>query len=227
MRSFHVLNGDCLAENFPHNMEIHKIIWRECLVDGSISENDFFKNREAFISESYQITDANYNEKVLQEFEKLKSIPEHSKIYFWFGDDLFCQVNFWFLISSLKKKNIELYRVFPLNNDYDFENFKTEDFQNYLDHSKLISIKEKEQISNLWKEYQQNYTFKIFDSSVIRRFKDLKISNENRFNGNLKKELDVLKSETDNFEEFFRTFQKQFPIYGFGDLQLKNLLFNH
>lgn len=224
MKIVHILNGDCLAENFPKDMDFEIIIWRECLVDGPISEGDFFKNREKFISESYQISDANYHEKVFQEFEKLKAIPENSKAYLWFGDDLFCQVNFWFLVSSLKEKNVELFRVFPANKDFDFENFKTEDFQSYLIQSKLISNREQEQISKLWEDYQQSFSFQVFESEIIRRFDDLKIVNDNRFNGNLKKELDALKSGTDHFDEFFRKFQAQFPIYGFGDLQLKNFL---
>lgn len=223
MSTFHILNGDCLAESFPSNFSENVIIWRECLVDGPVSEQNFLKNREKFISENYQIPKVNYHDKVVLELGKLQSVPENSDVYFWFGDDLFCQVNFWFLISVVKDRNLNFYRVFPSENHFEFEDFKPENIHNYLEKSKLISDSEKKKISHLWKQYQTDFSFEIFDSEMVRKFEELQLTNNNRFNGNLEKDLIQIKLETENFEAFFRKFQQEFPIYGFGDLQVLQL----
>ena len=43
--------------------------------------------------------------KLVSEFEKIQNIEEGVDINLWFEDDLFCQVNFWFVISLLSSLN--------------------------------------------------------------------------------------------------------------------------
>ena len=88
MNVFHILNGDCLAEKFPKNLQGDIIIWREALIDGPVSDDDFFENRKRFIVENYD-SERSYEDLVVKEFEKIQSLPENSVIYFWFEDDLF------------------------------------------------------------------------------------------------------------------------------------------
>ena len=101
MKTFHILNGDCLDQRFPNDLDGEKIIWRECLIDGPVSETNFFESRTKFIQENFGETKEGYSEKVLNEFEKIKNIPQNADVYFWFEDDLFCQVNLWFLLSNI------------------------------------------------------------------------------------------------------------------------------
>ena len=223
MSIFHILNGDCLAEKFPKNLEGEVIIWREVLIDGPISDLDFFENREKFIRENYD-SERNYEELVLKEFQKIQSIPENAEIYFWFEDDLFCQVNFWFLVSVLNSKKMKFFRVFPKDFEKGFtESDEPELLENY-DSAKEISSEQMNLISNLWKGFQENKFRENESSGIVKNLPELITANEKRFNETLKNQIKDIQKNTKSFEEFFSIFQQNFPIYGFGDLQLKNIL---
>lgn len=223
MNVFHILNGDCLAEKFPKSLEGEIVIWREALIDGPVSNDDFFENRKKFISENYD-SERSYEDLVVREFQKIQSVPVNSEIYFWFEDDLFCQVNFWFLVSSLHSKNVKLFRVFPK----DFEKGFAESDENELllifSFAKKIDSTEQILISNLWKGFQQNNLSGNSSSKIVRNLPELIVANANRFNGKLENQIKDIQRQNKNFEEFFRIFQLKFPIYGFGDLQLKNII---
>lgn len=222
MNVFHILNGDCLAEKFPKNFAGEVVIWREALIVGPVSEDDFFENRKQFITENYD-SERSYEDLVVKGFEKIQSIPEDSKIFFWFEDDLFCQVNFWFLVSSLDSKNIKLFRVFPNDSEKGFADSDESELLEIFSSAKEINSEEKTLISNLWKGFQENNLSGNSSSEIVRNLPELVVANENRFNGILEKQIKMIQAKTGNFGEFFKVFLKEFPIYGFGDLQLKNL----
>lgn len=222
MNVFHILNGDCLAEKFPKNLHGEIIIWREALIDGPVSDDDFFENRKIFIVENYD-SERSYEDLVVKEFEKIQSLPENSVIYFWFEDDLFCQVNFWFLVSSLNLKNLKLFRVFPKDSEKGFAESDEMEMLEIFNAAKEIKEEEKSLISNLWKGFQKN-NLTLESSEIVRNLPELFVANENRFNGNLENQIKKIQENTADFNEFFRIFQQKFSIYGFGDLQLKNLL---
>lgn len=81
---FHILNGDCLAKNFPAETEGEIIVWRETLVCGPLDREDFFVKRETFIEENFAEGNADYQNKVLKDFRRIIDIPANSKVYFWF-----------------------------------------------------------------------------------------------------------------------------------------------
>lgn len=70
MSTFHILNGDCLAEKFPKNLDGESIIWREALIDGSVSDNNFFENRKKFIKENYD-SESDYDELVVKKNQRI------------------------------------------------------------------------------------------------------------------------------------------------------------
>ena len=222
MKVFHILNGDCLAEKFPNNLCGEIIVWREALIDGPVSDDDFFENRKKFIAENYD-SERNYEDLVVKEFEKIQSVPENSEIYFWFEDDLFCQVNFWFLVASLQSKNLKLFRIFPKDIEKGFAESDENELMEIFSSAKEINFDEKEFISNLWNDFQQNNLSGKSTSKIVRNLPELFVANENRFNGNLENQIKEIQVNTENFEEFFKAFQQEFPIYGFGDLQLKRI----
>ena len=101
---YHILNGDSLKKQFPQDLTGEKIIIRECLIEGEIQGNsitDFFQCRAKFISNAYNTTEEKYFEKTVSEFQKIEKIPQEVEINTWFEDDLFCQVNFWFVCYLL------------------------------------------------------------------------------------------------------------------------------
>ncbi|WP_435524329.1 hypothetical protein [Chryseobacterium indoltheticum] len=95
MTTFHILNGDCLAKKFPKNLEGKSIIWREALIDGPVSEDDFFENRKKFITENYD-SESNYDELVVKEFQKMQNIPEDSDVFFGLKTTCFVRLIYGF-----------------------------------------------------------------------------------------------------------------------------------
>lgn len=223
MNIFHILNGDCLAEKFPKNLEGESIIWREALIDGPVSDNNFLENRKKFIAENYD-SESNYDELVVKEFQKMQNIPEGSAVFFWFEDDLFCQVNFWFLISNLNLRNKKILRVFPKDKEKGFAETNENDLLEMFDSAKEINDTERKLISNLWKGFQQNNLLKETSSEIVRNLEELIIANENRFNGTLENQIKDIQKNAETFEEVFKIFNQKYPVYGFGDLQLKRLM---
>ena len=130
-KQYHILNGDSLKEQFPENIQGEFVVTRECLVDGNVKERDLaelYHSRAKFISENYagyKVKD--YYEKTVPEFQKIQNITEDSDINLWFEDDLFCQVNLWFVISLIYEnhKNQPVFLIRPkTNNEYNFGGIK-------------------------------------------------------------------------------------------------------
>jgi hypothetical protein len=116
--TLHLLNGDLLASQLQGAsfFEAH-LVFREALIVGPTPRgglDEFWKVRTAFITASYGATAEEYTQKTVLEIERLNSLPKDTEICLWFEDDLFCQINLWFILSLLAEKhNYRLFRVFP------------------------------------------------------------------------------------------------------------------
>jgi len=120
--TYHILNGDALADRLAHTaISQNFIICREALIEGNLKGEtlkDFFTNRAAFFAERYHTTQEKYIELVAEELDQLRKIPEDGEICLWFGNDLFCQANMWFVIDLLaENQTLKLFRVFPNGTD--------------------------------------------------------------------------------------------------------------
>lgn len=93
-----------------------------------------------------------------------------------------------------------------------------------FDSAKEINDTERKLISNLWKGFQQNNLLKETLSEIVRNLEELIIANENRFNGTLENQIKDIQKNAETFEEVFKIFNQKYPVYGFGDLQLKRLM---
>src|SRR6188768_902786 len=107
MKTYHLLNGDALIEKIQGaNITGEVIICRECLIEGETlagSLEEFCKARSKFISRTYSVTIDSYFEKCVFEFEKILNLQTNSEVNLWFENDLFCQVNMWFILSLISK----------------------------------------------------------------------------------------------------------------------------
>lgn len=236
MKTFHILNGDCLAESFPKEIDGEKIIWREALISGPVSANNFFENRKAFISESFDGNHGDYQWMVVDEFNKIKNIPEGSEVYFWFEDDLYCQVNFWFLLSKIKDKNVKSFAVLPqFKNEKDrwkgFGNSSEKDLLESFKSAIEISKQEIALANELWTAFsnldlEQLKILSKIKSMVFRKLREIVHLYIEFSEGKLNdKILDIQNSEKD-FGKIFQQFSEQFGEFGFGDLQFKLILKN-
>lgn len=240
---FHILNGDSLKLQFPKNIEGKIIVARECLVDGPVSGttfDDLFSTRSKFISQSFSdFSEKEYDKKSISEFRQMQQIPENAEINLWFEDDLFCQVNLWFVLHLLNEnqKKYQLALIRPnKGNEYSFghmsNNELLEAYKNRTNISKFDFLK----LATLWKLYQINSIEEMMDIA-----KEIKINYpflspaihahyqripKNNFPGKpvqtIIEIIDELK--TTEFIPVFKEFCKREAIYGFGDQQVKSML---
>lgn len=244
MNAYHILNGDCLADQLSQTkINQNYIVCRECLIDGNLyADNiaDFWNVRAHFIAKSYPVSTKDYFIKTVNEFEKLDNLPENSNICLWFENDLFCQANMWFVISYLANyPTFNIFRVFPIieNKKNTWKGFSIAN-ANKLEkayRSKVaFTSKDIELGKDLWAAYQKGDFDKLKQLSRIKSdcfafLEEVCQAHIDRFpmDGTLGRPDKVVKEILDNFstefEDVFSEFSNREGIYGFGDLQLKNI----
>ncbi len=239
-KQYHILNGDSLKEQFPKSLEGEVIVARECLVDGDVqgtSLDEFFQTRARFISQTYEgYEEDGYFKETLPEFQKMQNIEMDSDVFLWFEDDLFCQVNFWFVINLLHKsaRHNSIYLVRPsVHTQYGFSAFKPSELITLFE-SKL-QLNRIDELAQLWEFYQKDdfeglfqmaqelhevYPFLIpaVKAHLERRPSEGNPGRPMTSLAEIMKEL-----QTKEFGPVFREFCKRESIYGFGDLQVKRL----
>ena len=240
-KQFHILNGDSLKERFPENIQGEIIVARECLVDGNVQGNslsELYKVRAHFIGNNYDGYDAqDYFEKTVPEFEKMQRIPDHADINLWFEDDLFCQVNFWFVINLLSKAKNE-YNYFLIrpksHSQFGFGGLHDSEiisaYDNRFKLSKLnvlaklwesYQVGDNKELVKLSKQLESLYPFMI--NAVEAHIASIPIDGGlGRPTESLIQIMDEL--NTAEFAPIFKEFCKREAIYGYGDLQVKRLL---
>jgi len=239
MKIFHILNGDALKSQFPSGIQGEKIIARLCLVDGPVeatTEEGLFEIRAVFISENYPgFSKDDYLNNIDEEIRKVERIPENAIINFWFEDDLFCQVNFWFMLFFISKNNLnyQINLVRPkIHSEYAFGGMNEEELIQAFENKTIITTQEQKTLGQFWKLYQKNKISKLltlaenlspkfpFLIPAIHAHQD-RLSNPGRPK---KAIIRIMKElETDKFGPVFKAFCQQESIYGFGDLQVKRL----
>lgn len=241
MKEFHILNGDALEERFPDSVNGDIIVARECLVDGNVSAHsldELFEMRASYLSEAYNSTEDFYFGSVVPEFEKIISLPSGSVINLWFEDDLFCQVNMWF-VCSLIEEYVTPQKVFLIRPhtdiQYGFGALNSKGLKQIYSSGTELSEDDIKLFSTLWKLYQKDEHSEIVklakqNSTHFAFLLETAEANLNRFpeNGALgrpKRSLLNIMTElnTNDFAPVFQEFHKRESIYGFGDLQVKRM----
>ena len=239
-KQYHILNGDALKNKFPKTIHGEIIVARECLVDGPVkgdSLGELYKTRTKFLNDNYgRCSEQDYFMKVVTEFQKIQSIPEEGEINLWFEDDLFCQVNFWFVIWLLQnsKKRTPIFLVRPhIHNQYGFGGLNESELN--LIYKNRILLTELEKVTNLWKFYQNNktgYLLKIatelehiypFILPAVKAHLD-RIPSEGKLTRPTQSLIQIMKDlKTEEFGPIFMEFSNRENIYGYGDLQVKRI----
>lgn len=242
MKTFHILNGDCLAEQLKATkINQNFIICRECLIDGNVSANDlseFWEVRGEFISGTFGADD--YFQKVVQDLTKIQHLPEGSEVCLWFENDLFCQVNMWFMLSLLSKQSkLRLFRVFPvIENDIDIWKGFGVATSEILEKAYAIKVafqaQDIELGVNLWEAYQSQDFVKLKElskqnSDCFQYLEEVCQAHIDRFpqDDSLSRPESVIKeiieTQSKDFQKVFAEFSAREGIYGFGDLQVKEV----
>lgn len=244
MKKIHILNGDCISEQLNSIIDADdKIICRECLVTGPLDGEtleDFWEKRSQFISEIYGAEQSNYNEKVVKEIEKLIDLKAGSEVYLWFEDDLFCQVNMWFVLSLLaaSTENAKIHRVFPnMDENPDWRGFSNCDdtkLTQALADSYPLTEEDVEYGEMLWNAYRNRDWEKIkeiaqYKSPAFRFLPDIYKACKEGFPTTVEEGrphllIKELKQKyPQNFSKVFEEFSLLEGIYGYGDAQVKSI----
>ncbi|WP_375559956.1 DUF1835 domain-containing protein [Bernardetia sp. OM2101] len=242
-QQYHILNGDSLKEQFPKTIKGKIIIAREALVDGNVegeSLEEFYETRATFISSHYAgYSKEDYFEKTVSEFEKIQALPSEVAINLWFEDDLFCQVNFWFVVHLLNKNGQKnsIFLVRPKEHtQYGFGGLDESELISIYENRLSIGQNELHKIALLWEHYKNNDTEKLLQTAKelgenyafilpaidahLQRFP----TNEEKLGRPKTSLLQIMKDlDTKEFAPVFREFCKRESIYGLGDLQVKRL----
>jgi len=237
----HILNGSALLERFPSDIEGQKIACNECLIEGPVKAKnlkDFGKLRSKFLHEAYNASYEEYYNKMVVPFEILETItPEHDLIL-WFEEDLFCQVNMWFMIHLISHYNLEnsVYIVRPHTTlQYGFGSLDEAGLKAALEKKELISKEDLLIFDELWRAYSNSENTEMatlaellsssfpFVRSAVEAHFDRKETPDNI--GLPKTTLLAIAQElkTKEFGPIFREFSNRLPIYGFGDSQVLRL----
>jgi hypothetical protein len=240
---YHVLNGDAIADQFPvGDIEGRTLIIREAFSEGPLSltfDKTYWKARVDYLSDAYEAQEEDYAEQFLGELKKLEEIKEGDEIFLWFEDDLFCLINMLFVIYYLPvQKNQILYRVFPVADPEHWIGFakaRKKDLLVMYHHAIRIDADEIALARQLWEAFVENDFEKLkalsFSESQVFRFLPQVIeAHIARFplNGELGRPqqtlTQILMDGQTDFYEIFESFWKKDAIYGFGDLQIYNML---
>ncbi|ELR70651.1 hypothetical protein C900_03632 [Fulvivirga imtechensis AK7] len=239
---YHILNGDALKEQFPKSIPGKIVVARECLVDGDVegrSLEELLATRAYFISATYHgYSEEDYYEETAHEFYKIRLIPANSVVNLWFEDDLFCQVNLWFILHLLygQHKQYHIWLVRPqVGHEYGFGSMSSANLVEAFESRISIEPIDFDLLRRLWRHYQLNETGEMlhitgklkikfpFLQPAVQAHIDRIPANNNP--GKPQQTLiDIIDElNTDEFGPVFREFCKRESIYGFGDLQVKRM----
>ncbi len=240
---YHILNGDSLAYSFPDaKIEGEIIVVREALIDGDLSGDNLHEFWQSRVG-NLKITEAEYNNSVVNEFEKIMNAPANSEFNLWFEYDLFCQVNMWFVISIInslliKKKVYAVYTSYLNKDDKQFWNGfgpATSTELNICFRDKIFLNDADLQIGqDLWAAYKSKDLEELIrlarnQSPAFPYLQEVVRAHVERFpkdgtKGRPERVLeDITKNSSADFHEVFKEFWSRESIYGFGDTQLKKL----
>lgn len=239
MTNFHILTGDSLAGTFRRTtIEGPAIISRECLIDGPVSDDNpdiFWKRRSEYVDAAFGADPDQYYIDVKGEFDKIESIGPDDEVNLWFENDLFCQANMWFTISLLNKRNLtKVFRVTPLVRSNKWEGFgrhTSTDLVHCFEKRQGFTKGDFKLGENLWDAFRTAdiVALAFFSRSLSPCFPYLeevcRAEVERKRNQRPRKVLeDLLAKGYTDFSDIFTQFSQTEGIYGYGDLQVENIL---
>ena len=247
MRRIALLNGDCLAEQLKGaELPLETVVFREALVSGPLGGatwEEFWETRVGFLTKQYGATALEVQEKTVAELEKIRSLADDVELSLWFEDDLFCQVNLWFVLNLLSEShNIKIYRVFPpkpspTNRWRGFGDASAAALEQAYESKVPFTSSDLALGKTLWEAYRlgdraQLTTLSKSASPCFRQLAEVcqaqldRISEDPSERRPEKVIVELLAMGITDFDTLFSQFSEREGIYGFGDLQVRELLDN-
>ena len=250
--TIHILNGDATAEIFHEtNLVGDILIWREVLCEGPISKygslGDFFNQRAEFLDKEYgESVNVSYHSFVIPELEKLTKLENYDEVVLWFEYDLFCQVNLLFILyytySQNIHKNCKVSLICPTDHP-ELDDFKglgqlsPEQMANLYGERELILENDLKLAAEAWIAFASPDAMQLNDlvtadySSVLSCVPSALRSHCTRFPDSRhglgaieRKLIELIGKQTIPVRKVIGNFLKQDDAFGFGDLQIEQML---
>lgn len=243
--NYHVLNGDALVDRFlATELSGEMVVARECLVEGDLSGDTpetFYQARADYLAAAYNEVQKNYFAEVASEFERLRTAPDPSEFNLWFGYDLFCQVNMWFVLSLLQALPIgkQVLVVYPSHLSVadrwkDFGGATPEQLLFCYDHRIAVGNEDLQLAVELWWAYRKGDLGTLGrllkqPSVCFPHLEEVCQAHIDRFadhSGKGRPERvieELVKEEKNDFPTVFQAFCRREGVYGFGDLQVRRI----
>lgn len=236
MNTYHILNGDALKDQFPAAIEGEIIVTREAMVDGPVQAkplDELFQLREKYMLETYGLND--YAEITIPEISRITDI-KGGEVNLWFEDDLFCQINLWFVCNLIYQKDIQVYLVRPNTSlEYGFAGLNKEGLAKaHLEKQQMTRINVN-QFALLWFGYRTNdierllklgvqvhANFPFVMKAIEAHFDRLPDGSTPGLPERLIRQI-IKEKATQDFGIVFKEFNRRAPIYGYGDLQVRRI----
>lgn len=241
---YHVLNGDALTERFKATgLPGQIVIAREFLIDGSLegeTTEAFLENRARFVEDEFNEARVNYYANVVPEFEKLMNAPEGAVFNLWFGYDLFCRTNMWFVLSLLSHLEGEhtitvVYPTFLDRRDIwkDFGAATSEQLLSAYEQGVIFTPSDLHLAASLWMAYKQGdlerlNELSIYPSPGFPYLQEVCQAHIDRFPhkdklGRPQRIIREIMKTSRDFNSVFKEFTLREGVYGFGDLQVRKM----
>lgn len=231
---FHVLNGMCLYDHFPTHITGEKIVMNEALLNGPLGGNLSLEAFWQIRADFWKVSISDYKEKTVAPIRKLFHAKKEDTLIFWFGNDLFCQINCWFLLYLIHEHKIEskigmLYPPAAYNGET-FGHYPVTFLENSCFQPVFLKEEEIKMVLTLWHlcknaDIEGLRNLKVMDTPGFPSVKDsiqMWISlfpEEGKGIAQLKVE-ELMHRGIDNFPELFKAFSDFFPNLGMGDNQV-------
>ena len=241
--TYHVLNGDALIDRFMEaRLPGHCVVARECLIEGDLGGDileESYGARADYLGAAYEANHKDYFAEVAGEFEKLRQAPDGAEFNLWFGYDLFCQANMWFVLwllqSSPKQKQVYVvYPTFTPDIWQDFGRATPADLLACFQKRIAFTDKDLQLAAELWLAYKKNDLATLGrlsqqPSSAFPYLQDVCQAHIERFAPPAEKGrpervvAEILASGHKEFSAVFVEFFRREGVYGFGDVQVKKM----
>ncbi|MGH9947262.1 MAG: DUF1835 domain-containing protein [Pyrinomonadaceae bacterium] len=235
---YHVLPGDSLVEEFKKTDIVGEVIvCRECLVAGDLTgetPDEFWQVRANFLSLEYDGDPIEYQENVAYELERLIGLPADAEVNLWFEYELFCASNMWFCLDLLKNTEAKVFRVAPLNASPDdvwkgFGQHNAEQLGECFEARVQFTDEDLATGAKLWNAFRKRDSDKLLELGEFRSPSFPFLQEVCDAEAEIDKRPAEIMKEIKNagfteIETAFPEFQKRAGVYGFGDLQVANLL---
>ncbi len=236
----HILAGDALVPTFRGaRIKGAIIINRECLIDGPVASKcmeEFWVMRANYIKALYGEEESQYYAMVRGEYEKLNSLSTRGDIYLWFEYDLFCQINMWFILDLLNQRGLKnVYRVAPMTRRgtdiwKGYGGMTIPDFQKCFAEKVKFTGGDVVLGANLWAAYQRSNLKRLAQLSKTESpcfpylMDACNPEIERKKNHRPERTLQRLAEEgITDFNDIFHRFIEEEGVYGFSDLQVKEM----